>query len=105
MALAVSVFEGEEHGVVRILTYACTMEKRLPAVRRNLGRPNYDEVFLGVFESSSIQSSGGIVSSQFSMAIFERETNAQIWEGLTCAKRLCEFNRFKRLHAANDIMS
>ena len=58
------------------------------------------------FESSSIQSSdGGIVSSQFSMAIFERETSAQIGEGLTCAKRSCEFNRFKRLHAANDIMS
>ena len=55
------------------------------------------------FESSSIQSSdGGIVSSQFSIAIFERETSAQIGEGLTCAKRLCKFNRFKSLHVAND---
>ena len=39
------------------------------------------------FESSSIQSSDKrIEASQFSMAIFERETSAQIGEGLTCAR-------------------
>ena len=43
----------------------------------------------GFFESSSIQSSDErIESSQFSMAILERETSAQIGEGLTCAS--CE---------------
>ena len=38
------------------------------------------------FESSSIQSSDERVeASQFSMAILERETSAQIGQGLTCA--------------------
>ena len=41
------------------------------------------------FESSSIQSSDErIEASQFSMAILERETSAQIGEGLPCAS--CE---------------
>ena len=73
------------HGVARILTYACVMA--LPAVRRSLGRLNCDEAFLGVFyflfllfflcESSSVQSSDERVeASQFSMAMFERETSA-----------------------------
>ena len=85
------------HGVARILTYACVMA--LPAVRRSLGRLNCDEAFLGVFfiffyyyyffcESSSVQSSDERVeASQFSMAMFERETSAKIGNGLTCAKR------------------
>ena len=44
------------------------------------------------FESSSIQSSDERIEvSQFSMAIFERETSAQIGEGLTCVRNAsCE---------------
>ena len=43
------------------------------------------------FESSSIQSSEErIEASQFSKAIFERKTSAQIGEGLTCVKYSCE---------------
>ena len=45
-------------------------------VRRSLGRLNYDEAFLGVLESSSIQSSDTrFEASQFSLAMFEHETN------------------------------
>ena len=41
------------------------------------------------FESSSIQSSDETIeASQFSVAIHERETSAEIGEGLTCAS--CE---------------
>ena len=56
------------------------------------------------FESSSVQNSDTrIETSQFSMAIFEREMSAQIWEGLTCAlnahvRWAARFNRSKRLH-------
>ena len=45
---------------------------------------------LNFFESSSIHSSDDetIEASQFSIAILERETSAEIGEGLTCAS--CE---------------
>ena len=45
----------------------------------------------GFFKSSSMQSSNErIVTSKFSVAMFERETTVQIGVGLTCAKCLCE---------------
>ena len=43
------------------------------------------------FKSSSIQSSDERNKiSEFYIAILEHKKNAQIWEGLTCAKRLCD---------------
>jgi len=56
----------------------------------SLGHLNYDEAFLGVFQVFKHPQSSNkrIEASQFSMAMFEHKTSAQIGEGLTCAKSL-----------------
>ena len=74
-------FLREKNGVAWILTYACVIEWPLRAVRRSLGR------LRGLLRTfSSLQASKvSIEASQFSMAILERETSAQIGEGLTWA--------------------
>ena len=71
------------------------MEWPLPAIRRGLGRLNYEEAFLGVF--SSLQASNLATRGS---RLLNFLWDAQIGEGLTCAKCsvILGFNDFKRLH-------